>query len=93
MKEDLEDDNQITENCEEVNSTRKQQNVYQRIVGTSNQLDCSHRDSRRNDNSDQQILPQTGNEANNLTTSPGLGVTVTVAGMSLFSLNRTHKKG
>ena len=47
MKEDLGDDNQVTENYEEVNNTRKQQS---------------------------------------------LGIAVTVAGMSLFSLNRAHKK-
>ncbi|MQB69336.1 LPXTG cell wall anchor domain-containing protein [Limosilactobacillus reuteri] len=92
MKEDLGDDNQVTENYEEVNNTRKQQNVHQRIAGINNRLNRSHRDSRKNDNSDQQILPQTGNETDNLTTFLGLGITVTVAGMSLFSLNRAHKK-
>ncbi|MCC4478005.1 LPXTG cell wall anchor domain-containing protein [Limosilactobacillus reuteri] len=92
MKEDLGDDNQVTENYEEVNNTRKQQNVHQRIAGINNRLNRSHRDSHKNDNSDQQILPQTGNETDNLTTFLGLGITVTVAGMSLFSLNRAHKK-
>ena len=66
--------------------------MHQRIAGINNRLNRSHRDSRKNDNSDQQILPQTGNETDNLTTFLGLGITVTVAGMSLFSLNRAHKK-
>lgn len=92
MKEDLGDDNQVTENYEEVNNTRKQQNVHQRIAGINNRLNRSHRDSHKNDNSDQQILPQTGNETDNLTTFLGLGITVTVAGMSLFLLDRAHKK-
>lgn len=92
VEEDLGDDNQVTENYGEVNNTRKQQNVHQRIAGINNRLNRSHRDSRKNDNSDQPILPQTGNETDNLTTFLGLGITVTVAGMSLFSLNRAHKK-
>src|SRR5699024_5252454 len=89
VEEDLGDDNQVTENYGEVNNTRKQQNLHQRVTGINNRLNRSHRDSRKNDNSDQQILPQTGNETDNLTTFLGLGITVTVAGMSLFSLNRS----
>ncbi|MCC4421046.1 LPXTG cell wall anchor domain-containing protein [Limosilactobacillus reuteri] len=92
VDEERGDDNQITENYGEVNNTRKQQNLHQRITGINNRLNRSHRDSRKNDNSDQQMLPQTGNETDNLTTFLGLGITVTVAGMSLFSLNRAHKK-
>ncbi|MCC4372610.1 LPXTG cell wall anchor domain-containing protein [Limosilactobacillus reuteri] len=38
------------------------------------------------------MLPQTGNETDNLTTFLGLGITVMVAGMSLFSLKKAHKK-
>lgn len=90
--EDLGDDNQVTENYGEVNNTRKQQNLHQRVTGINNRLNRSHRDSRKNDNSDQQILPQTGNETDNLTTFLGLGITVMVAGMSLFSLKKAHKK-
>lgn len=90
-EEDLGDDNQVTENYGEVNNTRKQQNLHQRIAGINNRLNRSHRDSRKNDNSDQQILPQTGNETDNLTTFLGLGITVMVAGMSLFSLKKAHK--
>ncbi|WP_225417061.1 LPXTG cell wall anchor domain-containing protein [Limosilactobacillus reuteri] len=89
--EDLGDDNQVTENYGEVNNTRKQQNLHQRVTGINNRLNRSHRDSRKNDNSDQQILPQTGNETDNLTTFLGLGITVMVAGMSLFSLKKAHK--
>lgn len=92
VEEDLGDDNQVTENYGEVNNTRKQQNLHQRVTGINNRLNRSHRDSRKNDNSDQQILPQTGNETDNLTTFLGLGITVTVAGMSLFSLKKAHKK-
>lgn len=92
VDEEQGDDNQIKENYGEVNNTRKQQNVHQRIAGINNRLNHSHRDSRKNDNSDQQMLPQTGNETDNLTTFLGLGITVTVARMSLFSLNRAHKK-
>lgn len=92
VEEDLGDDNQVTENYREVNNTRKQQNLHQRVTGINNRLNRSHRDSRKNDNSDQQILPQTGNETDNLTTFLGLGITVTVAGMSLFSLKKAHKK-
>ena len=92
VEEDLGDDNQVTENYGEVNNTRKQQNLHQRIAGINNRLNRSHRDSRKNDNSDQQILPQTGNETDNLTTFLGLGITVMVAGMSLFSLKKAHKK-
>ncbi|WP_306469061.1 LPXTG cell wall anchor domain-containing protein [Limosilactobacillus reuteri] len=91
VEEDLGDDNQVTENYGEVNNTRKQQNLHQRIAGINNRLNRSHRDSRKNDNSDQQILPQTGNETDNLTTFLGLGITVMVAGMSLFSLKKAHK--
>lgn len=87
----VEDDNQVTENYGEVNNTRKQQNLHQRIAGINNRLNRSHRDSRKNDNSDQQILPQTGNETDNLTTFLGLGITVMVARMSLFSLKKAHK--
>ena len=92
VEEDLGDDNQVTENYGEVNNTRKQQNLHQRVTGINNRLNRSHRDSRKNDNSDQQILPQTGNETNNLTTFLGLGITVMVAGMSLFSLKKAHKR-
>ncbi|RMX27260.1 LPXTG cell wall anchor domain-containing protein [Limosilactobacillus reuteri] len=91
VEEDLGDDNQVTENYGEVNNTRKQQNLHQRIAGINNRLNRSHRDSRKNDNSDQQILPQTGNETDNLTTFLGLGITVMVAGMSLFLLKKAHK--
>lgn len=91
VNEDLGDDNQVTENYGEVNNTRKQQNLHQRIAGINNRLNHLHRDSRKNDNSDQQILPQTGNETDNLTTFLGLGITVMVAGMSLFSLKKAHK--
>lgn len=91
VEEDLGDDNQVTENYGEVNNTRKQQNLHQRVTGINNRLNRSHRDSRKNDNSDQQILPQTGNETDNLTTFLGLGITVMVAGMSLFSLKKAHK--
>ena len=92
VEEDLGDDSQVTGNDGEVNNTRKQQNLHQRIAGINNRLNRSHRDSRKNDNSDQQILPQTGNETDNLTTFLGLGITVMVAGMSLFSLKKAHKK-
>lgn len=92
VEEEQGDDNQVTENYGEVNNTRKQQNLHQRIAGINNRLNRSHRDSRKNDNSDQQILPQTGNETDNLTTFLGLGITVMVAGMSLFSLKKAHKK-
>ena len=92
VEEDLGDDNQVTENYGEVNNTRKQQNLHQRVTGINNRLNRSHRDSRKNDNSDQQILPQTGNETDNLTTFLGLGITVMVAGMSLFSLKKAHKR-
>ncbi|WP_324255425.1 LPXTG cell wall anchor domain-containing protein [Limosilactobacillus reuteri] len=92
VEEDLGDDSQVTENYGEVNNTRKQQNLHQRIAGINNRLNRSHRDSRKNDNSDQQILPQTGNETDNLTTFLGLGITVMVAGMSLFSLKKAYKK-
>lgn len=92
VEEDLGDDNQVTENYGEVNNTRKQQNLHQRVTGINNRLNHSHRDSRKNDNSDQQILPQTGNETDNLTTFLGLGITVMVAGMSLFSLKKAHKR-
>lgn len=92
VDEEQGDDNQVTENYGKVNNTRKQQNLHQRVTGINNRLNHSHRDSRKNDNSDQQILPQTGNETDNLTTFLGLGITVTVAGMSLFSLKKAHKK-
>ena len=92
VEEDLGDDSQVTGNDGEVNNTRKQQNLHQRVTGINNRLNRSHRDSRKNDNSDQQILPQTGNETDNLTTFLGLGITVMVAGMSLFSLKKAHKK-
>ncbi|WP_315408636.1 LPXTG cell wall anchor domain-containing protein [Limosilactobacillus reuteri] len=92
VEEEQGDDNQVTANYGEVNNTRKQQNLHQRIAGINNRLNRSHRDSRKNDNSDQQILPQTGNETDNLTTFLGLGITVMVAGMSLFSLKKAHKK-
>ena len=92
VEEDLGDDNQVTENYGEVNNTRKQQNLHQRVTGINNRLNRSHQNSRKNDNSDQQILPQTGNETDNLTTFLGLGITVMVAGMSLFSLKKAHKK-
>lgn len=91
VEEEQGDDNQVTANYGEVNNTRKQQNLHQRIAGINNRLNRSHRDSRKNDNSDQQILPQTGNETDNLTTFLGLGITVMVAGMSLFSLKKAHK--
>lgn len=91
-EEELGDDNQVMENYGEVNNPRKQQNLHQRIAGINNRLKRSHRDSCKNDNPDQQILPQTGNETDDLTTFLGLGITVMVAGMSLFSLNRAHKK-
>ncbi|MCC4370454.1 LPXTG cell wall anchor domain-containing protein [Limosilactobacillus reuteri] len=92
VEEEQGDDNQVTANYGEVNNTRKQQNLHQRIAGINNRLNRSHRDSRKNDNSDQPILPQTGNETDNLTTFLGLGITVMVAGMSLFSLKKAHKK-
>jgi len=92
VEEDLGDDNQVTENYGEVNNTRKQQNLHQRVTGINNRLNRSHRDSRKNDNYDQQILTQTGNETDNLTTFLGLGITVMVAGMSLFSLKKAHKR-
>ncbi len=92
VEEDLGDDNQVTENYGEVNNTRKQQNLHQRVTGINNRLNRSHQNSRKNDNSDQQILPQTGNETDNLTTFLGLGITIMVAGMSLFSLKKAHKK-
>ena len=92
VEEEQGDDNQVTANYGEVNNTRKQQNLHQRVTGINNRLNRSHRDSRKNDNSDQQILPQTGNETDNLTTFLGLGITVMVAGMSLFSLKKAHKK-
>ena len=92
VEEEQGDDNQVTANYGEVNNTRKQQNLHQRIAGINNRLNRSHRESRKNDNSDQQILPQTGNETDNLTTFLGLGITVMVAGMSLFSLKKAHKK-
>ncbi len=92
VEEDLGDDNQVMENYGEANNTRKQQNLHQRIAGINNRLNRSHRDSRKNDNSDQQILPQTGNKTDNLTTFLGLGITAMVAGMSLFSLKKAHKR-
>ncbi|WPU43676.1 LPXTG cell wall anchor domain-containing protein [Limosilactobacillus reuteri] len=92
VEEDLGDDSQVTGNYGEVNNTRKQQNLHQRVTGINNRLNRSHRNSRKNDNSDQQILPQTGNETDNLTTFLGLGITIMVAGMSLFSLKKAHKK-
>jgi len=92
VEEEQGDDNQVTANYGEVNNTRKQQNLHQRIAGINNRLNRSHRDSRKNDNSDQQILPQTGNETDNLTTFLGLGITVMVAGMSLFSIKKANKK-
>ncbi|MCR1863727.1 cell wall anchor protein [Limosilactobacillus reuteri] len=92
MKEDPGDDNQVGENYGEVNNTRKQQNLHQRIKDINNRLNRSHRNSRKNDSADQQTLPQTGNETDNLTTFFGLGITVMVAGMSLFSLKKAHKK-
>lgn len=91
-EEELGDDNQVMENYGEVNNPRKQQNLHQRIAGINNRLKRPRRDSCKNDNPDQQILPQTGNETDDLTTFLGLGITVMVAGMSLFSLNRAHKK-
>lgn len=91
-EEELGDDNQVMENYGEVNNPRKQQNLHQRIAGINNRLKRSRRDSCKNDNPDQQILPQTGNETDDLTTFLGMGITVMVAGMSLFSLNRAHKK-
>ena len=91
-EEDPGDDNQVTENHGEVNNTRKQQNLHQRIAGINNRLNRSHQDGRKNDSADQQILPQTGNETDNLTTFLGLGITIIVAGISLFSLNRAYKK-
>ena len=66
--------------------------MHQRVTEINNRLNRSHRDSRKNDNSDQQILPQTGNETDNLTTILGLGITVMVAGMNLFSLKKAHKR-
>lgn len=92
VEEELGDDNQVVENDREVNNPRKQQNLHQRIAGINNRLNHSHRDSRQTGNPDQQMLPQTGNETDNLTTFLGLGITVMVAGMSLFSLNKAHKK-
>lgn len=92
MEEDPGDDNQVGENYGEVNNTRKQQNLHQRIKDINNRLNRSHRNSRKNDSADQQTLPQTGNETDNLTTFFGLGIIVMVAGMSLFSLKKAHKK-
>ncbi|MCD7136036.1 LPXTG cell wall anchor domain-containing protein [Limosilactobacillus balticus] len=92
MEEDPGDDNQVGENYGEVNNTRKQQNLHQRIKDINNRLNRSHRNSCKNDSADQQTLPQTGNETDNLTTFFGLGITVMVAGMSLFSLKKAHKK-
>ncbi|AWD62407.1 cell wall anchor [Limosilactobacillus reuteri] len=92
VEEDLGDDNQVGENYGEVNNTRKQQNLHQRIKDINNRLNRSHRNSRKNDSNDQQTLPQTGNETDNLTTFLGLGITVMVAGMSLFLLKKAHNK-
>ena len=92
VEEDLGDDNQVGENYGEVNNTKKQQNLHQRIKDINNRLNRSHRNSRKNDSTDQQTLPQTGNETDNLTTFLGLGITVMVAGMSLFLLKKAHNK-
>lgn len=88
MEKEQGDGTQADEDYGEINNTGKAQKLHQRITDINNRIN-SHRKLRKNNKVDQRTLPQTGNETDNLTTFIGLGITLMVAGMSLFSLKNT----